>query len=162
MITIPLRELVSVDWEEPDEKPWPENRPVYVIRDGETVFYVGRTSQGISYRVGEHLGLWGRTPGAPSEVGRLILENMPESGSWQVDLMTRRDCHDEYLRDPDASTAERAMIRKLRPCLNRQSNPNPSRLPDCYRPYAEEKDLAMQKAARSLHIPYTRRRLPGA
>jgi len=117
MITVTLREILSDEYDEPDY-----GSTVYVIRDGETVFYVGRTIDHIANRLWRHLVLpiskgaqvWGG-----SRLGRLIHANAPESTSCQVNILPGAD--------------EVATIRKLRPCLNVTYNKRPSELPSQYR-----------------------------
>jgi len=138
MLSVTLAELLQDDF---------EGLPlavVYVIRDGETVFYVGRTSQGIKARIFGHLGLPGYSYGAsPSPVGRLIWENAPGCLTWQVEHWTVKDCLQDLGQwDPrwpdwwersDGSDVEGNMIRALRPCLNYTHNENGRALPETYR-----------------------------
>jgi len=89
---------------------------IYVVRDGEVVFYVGYTATGARFRIGEHLGLWGR---GDSPLGRLVRANEPESDAWQVNIIPGGD--------------EAKMIRELHPCLNAALNLQGADLPDRYR-----------------------------
>lgn len=106
---------------------------LYVVRDGETVFYVGQTTDAIETRLQRH---------ALSSLGQFITANAPESDGWQVELVDHRDCApavraglwptlpDGARLDPDI--AEIALIRVLRPCLNSTYNTNPRPLPERY------------------------------
>ena len=111
---------------------------VYVIRDAETVLYVGKSID-IPSRLGEHLGLYGRFgPGYPDRIGCVIHENLPESRSWAVDLLTVTACRKELGMamdglNWDVDKAEREMIRSLRPCVNVTYNEHGNPLPDQYR-----------------------------
>ncbi|MCZ2098126.1 MAG: hypothetical protein LC121_18025, partial [Anaerolineae bacterium] len=51
---------------------------LYVVRDGETVFYVGKTRQ-IETRLARHIE-------HRSLIGELITRHKPQSDAWQVDL----------------------------------------------------------------------------
>lgn len=141
MITTTLRELLSGDYVEPD------GATVYVIRDGDVIFYVGRTTDAIGTRLWRHLVVPIAKRAASwvnSQLGRLVHANAPESGDWQVDLMSRRDCwpyvkalypgfpDDSWGRDLGAHCSEVAMIRALKPCLNVACNDNRRKPPDRY------------------------------
>ena len=108
---------------------------LYVFRDCDLVLYVGQTSQNITDRLEEHLGLTYRNE---SQVGRLVEENAPESYSWCIDLRTLDECvpiiqrHFPESRGIDINHAERALILEFSPSLNAQSNPHPCRLPSKY------------------------------
>jgi len=101
-------------------------RCVYVVRDGSTTFYVGKTTRGGANRLREHCG-GGERPRI-SRLGRVILRNAPESDMWEVDLMSVEDCepfirlHYPVLRRRDLDLAEGAMIVELRPHLNYAGN----------------------------------------
>lgn len=112
---------------------------VYVIRNGEDVFYVGNSTR-ITDRLFDHVGqgsfAWAQSP---SPVGRLILDNKPESLSWQVDLMSMSDC-EPYIKHYwpnfkhyDGKDAERAMIWHYRPYLNVLYNPEYRKMPAHYK-----------------------------
>ena len=124
---------------------------LYVVRDGETVFYVGKTRQ-IEARLALHLE-------HRSLIGTLITRNKPQSDAWQVDLIAAEDCQDivraifppvkdisadevaaffghpppDSPRAVSVEKAERALIRFLHPCLNAIHNIEPGRLPERYR-----------------------------
>jgi hypothetical protein len=109
---------------------------IYVIRDGDVIFYIGKSID-IPARLGEHLGIYGRRGASyPDRIGYLILDNMPESKRWQVDLMTVAAVAEKL--DPagrwrwDVDFAERDMIKALRPCVNVMHNSNGSALPERY------------------------------
>ena len=100
---------------------------LYVVRDGDTIFYVGQ-SKSIESRFLEHLGISARGwPAYESQLGRLIRENAPESQHWQVELYSIKE-----LEVDDVDFAEEALINILRPCLNARYNDDPSVLPDRY------------------------------
>ena len=102
-----------------------ERMVVYALRDGELVFYVGRTGHAVR-RLSQHIGdLYDRAN--VSRVGWLIRDNLPDSLLWSIDLYTYADwgCL-------NATLAERRAIRTFRPCLNVAMNPEPSPLPRKY------------------------------
>ena len=112
---------------------------IYVVHDGETVFYVGQSAGRIFSRLREHLPTgpkWRRRVRSP--LARLIDANRPQSWNWQVTLMTLEDCA-RYVELPDSGPAltldqaEVAMIHHHRPCLNDEHNPRPLPLPQKYR-----------------------------
>ena len=65
---------------------------LYVVRDGDVVFYVGR-SRDVEDRLLSHMGKgwWGWSQGK-SSLGQLIEDNHPESLNWQIELLTPGDC----------------------------------------------------------------------
>lgn len=116
---------------------------IYVVRDGDVVFYVGKASNPI-IRLLSHLGKgnWGWT--GTSVVGNLIRDNLPASENWQVEIFTPSECGIEkgkieetptivYYTDSAISEAERQSIIKYKPCLNTIDNPQPTPLPKRYR-----------------------------
>ena len=78
----------------------------------------------------------------PSLLGELIKVNHPRSKTWQVDLYTLADCVsyvDQMALFPiqdglpyDSITAEKGMIWRMRPVVNREHNPRPTPLPEVY------------------------------
>lgn len=127
---------------------------IYVVRDGETVFYVGKTRDTIGNRVRRHMDGLGR-------LGTLIIENLPGSGRWQIECMTLEDCEPfvrqqfPVLKSWGADYAEVAVIRALNPCLNVAYNEDPSGLPARYDRRGEE---VKREAVKRLHVPYRGRR----
>jgi hypothetical protein len=121
---------------------------LYLYRDGDAIFYVGKSVQPLE-RLLQHLGR--ALPYAPDTVGQVILENMPASLSWLIDLYTLSDCRETVraqmpgtvvgfqhllaqgsLRNEAMTVAEEALIRQHRPHLNQQNatqydNPLPDR-----------------------------------
>jgi len=133
---------------------------IYVIRDGETIFYVGMTRRGIAYRLSQHLEHIGSFFG--SHVGEFIAYNHPESDAWQVEAWDREDCaafivprRPEWGDRWDYEDVERRLIVELRPYLNRQHNVNPSPLPSQYRPIVDQN--AIREAAGLLSVPWKSR-----
>lgn len=115
---------------------------VYVVRDDDTVFYVGKTIRGAAYRLYQHLD------GAPygSSLGQLVYYNDPASRSWFVDVYDPQECGDlikqywpnYYQWDVDA--VEHALIKHLHPCLNCTYNDEPGALPERYNTGATPQD----------------------
>jgi hypothetical protein len=62
---------------------------IYLYRDGETVFYVGRSQSPLD-RLMQHLALDDR--GYGSSLGDIILDNLPESWEWTIELYTLAEC----------------------------------------------------------------------
>ena len=118
---------------------WQARQPkVYVVRDGDVVFYVGQ-SDGPVERLEAHVGrgAWGWT--GTSSLGRTIEDNLPGARDWTIELWTVQECK-EALADEttklwrwDKDSAEQAMLHSRHPCLNVTHNENGQRLPDCYR-----------------------------
>jgi len=65
---------------------------LYVVRDGDVVFYVGK-SQDVIDRLRSHVGkgTWGHMSGR-SSLGRLIEDNLPGARHWQIELLTPSEC----------------------------------------------------------------------
>ncbi len=110
---------------------------VYVVREGDTVLYVGKADRMcLRDRLHWHLG---EGLAGISSLGDLIKANEPDSYQWQVQVLSVEECN-ELLHahgDPHTrrkvNTAETYMIKLLRPCLNRTSNVDPMPLPMQYR-----------------------------
>ncbi len=70
---------------------------IYLVRDRETVFYVGKSLDPVR-RIYEHLG-WDRGEKEDkSELGRLIIQNLPKSLHWKIELLKLRDCEFEVAK----------------------------------------------------------------
>jgi len=106
-----------------------EHYRIYVIRDGETVFYVGQ-SHNPHNRLLEHMAL-SRTQ--PSLIGTFIRENAPASGAWVFEQYTLDDCSEVVGRCRDVDDAEEALIKLHRPYFNAAMNPYPLPLPMRYK-----------------------------
>lgn len=107
---------------------------LYVVRDGDVVFYVGQ-SQNVINRLWDHLGegCWARVQGK-SNLGRLIKFNLPASRVWQIELLTVEDCQDYGETYGDVSRAEQLLIDYHSPYLNVKGNRASSGLlPECYK-----------------------------
>lgn len=124
------------------------NYHIYLVRENETVFYIGQSSS-IYDRLESHLGMDWRH--APSVLGKLALENLPMSRAWAVELYSLEDCEQrtlEYMTNELGCTfytkevyyhagggvdfAERAFISLYHPCLNTTYNLSPTKLPERY------------------------------
>lgn len=147
---------------------------MYVVRDGDVIFYVG-VSQSPRFRLCQHLGIAGphsfyRSPEkfiadveagkadvlGCSQVGRCILDNAPNSLQWAFDIYEQADAsavlqREDPTRRPSPQNwysqrtwVEDALIRELRPYLNRMGNPHERELPEKYvresdvNPYSEK------------------------
>lgn len=64
---------------------------LYLVRDGETVLYVGQSRDPIDRLFGHFgYGTWGMR--GPSRLGQLIMANLPEARAWVIDILTPADC----------------------------------------------------------------------
>ena len=129
---------------------------VYVARDGATVLYVGKATAGIRER-------WagGRSPHVIvngfgwqgySTIGSLIVEHLPESRDWQIDLYTAEECqeivlrHFPYCNHVSTNYAELALIQELRPLFNVASTGYEREIPAKFRRGPATATLAMDRA----------------
>jgi len=101
-----------------------EPHDVYVVQDGDVVFYVGMTGKGIVHRMYQHLG-WSNSR---QPLGHFIYANLPQSRDWIIYLYTKEECGKKTAR-----LAEASLIRSLHPCLNRMLSVKPTPLPDRYK-----------------------------
>jgi len=125
-----------------------EGHHVYMVRDGEVVFYVGKSKDPVERLLG-HCGRGGWVFGGKSALGYLIEANSPEARQWQVELLTITDCEpyvkwrwwsgqrhlwtEEERRFKEKNViadCEVALIDRYRPCLNSIDNPHPTPLPE--------------------------------
>jgi len=118
----------------------PPDACIYLIRDGDTVFYVGKSTRGVVNRILAHCGL--STRGSLRDnLGEFIFCNRPDSLTWQADLFTFEDCKPIIAevfpnqKRIDIDWAELALITRYRPCLNRAGNTDPNLLPARYKHY---------------------------
>jgi hypothetical protein len=116
----------------------PGDSRIYMVRDGNLVFYVGKLKRSIVDHILDHCGL-ADSGRSPDRLGQLILENAPSSNGWQVDLLTLEDC-EPIIREVtpmykrvDSAQALFCLITYYRPCLNEKDNPNPTPLPERYK-----------------------------
>lgn len=122
-ILLPLREFLVIGdcpeaWKAYD---------LYLFREGEMVFYVGR-SQTAFTRVWTHLydGFKGR-----SLVGRFVLMNWPRALQFTVELRYSADESFAALGH-SVEAAESALIEEYAPCFNEMLNRTPTPLPNGY------------------------------
>jgi hypothetical protein len=140
MITKTIQEVINYEGFQPKAN-------IYIVRDGETVFYVGMSMRGCVSRIIEHLGM-GRE--GMTSLGYFIKANIPASYSWQVELLEVEDYEpilrkiypnydllkadgDHYFRNEYVtSQVEFELISNLGPCLNGSHNYNSKPLPERY------------------------------
>lgn len=109
---------------------------IYRYYDGDTTFYVGRSVHPFE-RLREHLGQGERLP-LPDAIGRLILDNHPDSLSWVMEiyglqeLAPTLDLSCTSLLSMYADRLEDEAIARFQPCLNAINNPTGARLPVKY------------------------------
>lgn len=106
-----------------------EGHHIYMVRDGDTIFYVGKSRCPVSRLLG-HCGRGDWTFDGVSQLGRLIRCNWPVSRFWQVELLTVSDCNAYSVEN-----AEDRLIFELAPHFNRigkrrSSGPLPRRYKD--------------------------------
>ena len=120
MIIVTIADILSekaYDCELPDHC-------IYRVRDGDLVLYVGKTKVGITERILGHMGQ-GPSTWLTSQLGSVILDNLPESRAWQVDMLTLDDCWEltkKHVPYFDIDDAEQALIWENGPCLNYINN----------------------------------------
>jgi hypothetical protein len=112
---------------------------IYLVRDRDVVFYVGRSTN-CYRRLLEHCCLgYGWQAGSLSPLGQLAADNAPDSYEWTVEL------HGVVRLGYDsADAAEVALIRERRPCLNRRNAVKHDPLPERYRAKERERGGAIQ------------------
>lgn len=106
----------------------PRNFQVYVVRDGDTVLYVGITTQGIERRLEQHIE-------SRSPLGHAIIDSAPASNEWALECVDPGRClpaiQAAFPNVPimagaesliTAGMAESALILLLQPRLNRALN----------------------------------------
>ena len=136
-----------------------EGHYLYIVREGETIFYIGQSLTPVS-RMLEHV--YGSRGHGPSHLGDFIRLFAEYADNWQVELLTLDDCkpyidqygtfcrgeedaekywelshthnglRDKYWQQYAINSAEGALIQHYRPCINIAGNPNPSPLPELY------------------------------
>jgi len=125
------------------------NHYLYLYRDGETIFYIGRSTCPLE-RLQEHVGM-GAYNRHTSRLGALILAHLPQSLLWQIELRTVAECdvlvyryrpeyYAWYLQQISKNivreateVAEEVLIEHYRPCLNVMGNRQRQALPERYR-----------------------------
>jgi hypothetical protein len=132
---------------------YPDNRPtqridskryqftIYVVRNGDDIFYVGKSDDDCFVRLRSHLGCEFRGKRSVSSLGELVLRNLPEAREWSVEFYTNAETKRVVPRrfyegfvDWPTEYAELAMIQTLRPCLNVKLNSlHPHELPAKYK-----------------------------
>lgn len=100
---------------------------IYLVRDGQTIFYIGKSGPDVVERMRTHLGQEFRGRSKLDAVGELIVANFPESELWLIEFYSSEECrwtipNSKTLRFVDTRTAEWCMIRHYKPCLNVSGN----------------------------------------
>jgi hypothetical protein len=132
MISISVGEILQ-GWDED-----PSDGRIYLVRDDNFIFFVGVLERSILDHVLEHCGLRDGGPAA-DRLGKLILENLPSSNGWDVDLLSLEDCEPivrevrPMIKRVDAAQALFCLTILYRPCLVVKDNPNPVYLPERYK-----------------------------
>jgi len=121
MITISVKDALNGNVPLTDEA-----YGVYVVRDGQTKIYVGKTErQDIVDRISWHLGNGPFTKVSP--LGRYIIKNKPRSHNWKIDILSLDDCNQIFEerglpRRRKIRTAETTLIHLYHPLINKQAN----------------------------------------
>ena len=124
-VSIKFKQFILLDECPPD---WKEH-DLYCVRDGETVFYIGRSYQAFG-RVWEHIRNGWK---ARSLVGRFLFCNWPASMDFEINLWSSKAPEFDPVRN-DPALAEEMLIKRCRPCLNESLNTEPLELPEKYLP----------------------------
>jgi hypothetical protein len=108
---------------------------IYLVRDGETVFYIGQSRRDTVTRFHEHLH-------GPSRLGELILANMPAADAWMIELYTLADCRpfvqqkslfpQQEWEHFDLDAGGKSNDSTTASCAKPDFNPEPRPLPDRY------------------------------
>lgn len=127
-----MQRLTIKEWAEKVEAGYTgvkaEDYRIYILRDTETVFYVGQSINPFG-RLQEHLGL---TSVAPSLISEFIRENAPASGVWLIEPYTLEECSEIVGKCRDVDDTEEALINLYHPYFNIAANPDPAPLPTHY------------------------------
>ncbi|HEY3853789.1 MAG TPA: hypothetical protein VGO67_05285 [Verrucomicrobiae bacterium] len=118
-----------------------ENFTIYVVRDCDEVFYVGKSDDDCFVRLRSHIGRIFRGRKSVSLLGSLIQRNLPKSRQWSVELYTNEDTKEiikmrfyKGFSFWPTEYAEAAMIQTLKPYLNQKLNTRDRReIPERYR-----------------------------
>ena len=154
---------------------------LYLVRDGDTVFYVGQSTDPI-HRMHEHIGLAIHDPRFGDDLGGMIGENYPESRDWILELYTIADCADfvveqyseeiaakfkrglarmlaeeEDYRPGLVNTSEKALMRHFRACLNVANAVYESSIPERYTRRRHEHFVAERALARTRNMGFPKR-----
>lgn len=129
--------MIEITFKEFYEYQYPKEdyHELYVMKNGlEDILYIGISSQNIWNR---WFGWNGHIAEGPnfmigeSTVGRKVVDHLPDSWDWKIQLWTLDDCR-EFCADElnpngryDIKLLEPFMIQKLRPSLNTIYNLNP-------------------------------------
>ena len=125
MISLTFEQFQNGDYEDN------ANHELYIVKDNKSVLYVGISSRGIWNRwfgkLDPHIGRnYEGKAYHGTNLGRAILNNLPRSLAWTIELWTIDDCTDflGYELDEHAKAFvkirffESMMIRELKPSLN--------------------------------------------
>jgi hypothetical protein len=134
---------------------------LYVVRDNNTVFYVGQVSnwqvdknglRRIHQRIMNH---WfdGDDPYKQERIGRLLVACSPESDSWMIEMLTIADAEHVTGKSFWKSSAlitdlENVLIEYHRPCLNIVANPRPQKLPPKFKVRYEAQNRKLEQSLR--------------
>jgi hypothetical protein len=131
MIEISFKDFYEYKYQDPVDNFF----ELYVMKNGfDDVLYIGISNQNIWNRWfgwNGHITFSNKFIGGESSVGRKIVDHLPDSWDWRIQLWTLEDCA-SFCKDilPSASNypiqfLELLMIKKLSPVLNNNYNLNP-------------------------------------
>jgi len=124
-VTASVKEFFLLEECPPDWKGY----DLYCIRDGVTIFYVGRSDLAFN-RVWEHIRNGWK---ARSLVGRFLFCNWPASMNFEIELLSSQAPEFKSVYN-DPALAEEMLIKRHKPCLTDSLNAEPLELPEKYLP----------------------------
>ena len=123
MITLTFAEFHKGNYDDKEEF-----HEMYIIKQENNTLYVGISSRDVWERWFSQWGGHIRRNGwgeyfHTSEIGRAVIQNMPESDNWIVELWTLEDCR-KFFHSPllPLGRAETEMIKHLHPVHNSMKN----------------------------------------
>jgi excinuclease UvrABC nuclease subunit len=108
---------------------------IYVVGDGDTTIYVGKSEWNLDARLKAHLGLYGQL----SMLGYFIQANSPESRKWDVRIYWAEGLNQ----------LEFNLIQQLRPILNEQMNTQAHSIPERYKTEIQPRKVDIAKSIAS-------------
>jgi len=126
MQKLTMQKFINGDYTEKGES-------LYMVRDGETLLYIGISKANIAnrwlgYRGHVYRNHNGELTGT-STIGQVVADNMPESLTWTMELWTVNDCiaylDDKTPKSRELESLERSLIQELTPLFNTVHNRTP-------------------------------------
>jgi hypothetical protein len=125
-------DFMNINYTDPDTDDPNDSFEMYIVRRDNKVLYVGISQRCVWNR---WFGDFGRMPRnangnrfATDDISREIVDNLPNSLSWEIELLSVNDCRIYFVGNPeiqkfckdrlDIKDYEAYMIRELKPSLN--------------------------------------------